>query len=302
MNPPVDAPRSRARRPSTATSKRVSAASSFSPPRPTKRGPGPSTLDRLAGRDEPGRLVGRGAADGDAPGRDVGLGLLCGWAPGPAAPARRRGGGAPADQAFFVAGALLAGRLLLGRRLLGGRLLRGRLLGRRLLGRGLLRPGPSWPSPSSAGRGRRADHRRDPLLDAVEVGLGGDAEAGDLLAHLGADRLEQLLAVLAAALEQVGDRVAGLVRLHLADLHQVLHQLLRPGLGEGREGEPGVDVALQHVVLSHRASLGARRQVLARVSRAARRPGSSRSGATRSGSGSTGTPAGVTPVWTSAKR
>ena len=63
--------------------------------------------------------------------------------------------------------------------------------------------------------------------------------------------LEQLLAVLPAALDQLGDRVAGLVGLHLAGLHQVLHQRLGPALGEGREGQAGVDVALEEVVLGH---------------------------------------------------
>ena len=116
MNPPVDAPRSWARRPSTATANRVSAASSFSPPRPTKRGAGPEHPDRLAGRHEPGGLVGGRSADGDAPGRDVGLGLL---AAGRQAPPHQLGVEAAARQrsGLLRGGAFLAGALL-GRRLL----------------------------------------------------------------------------------------------------------------------------------------------------------------------------------------
>ena len=76
VNPPVEAPTSRARRRVTSTAKRLSAASSFSPPRPTKRGRGPREDDRFAGCDEAGRLVGDRTADQDRSGLDRGLGLL----------------------------------------------------------------------------------------------------------------------------------------------------------------------------------------------------------------------------------
>ena len=69
VNPPVEAPASRHRRPSTSMAKRSSAACSFSPPRLTN-GDGPRQLDRIGRCDQAGRLVGHGPADQDEPALD----------------------------------------------------------------------------------------------------------------------------------------------------------------------------------------------------------------------------------------
>ena len=63
MNPPVDAPASRAWRPRTSTANASSAASSFSPPRLTNRAGGPPATTASRGVDEPGRLVRDRAVD-----------------------------------------------------------------------------------------------------------------------------------------------------------------------------------------------------------------------------------------------
>ena len=98
--------------PPPSTSKRSRAASSFSPPRPTKRGRGPRTRDGLAGRDEAGRLVGRRAADGDPARRRCRPGPARGWGPGPAGRARRRGGAARSGGSGLLGGGRLAGAFL----------------------------------------------------------------------------------------------------------------------------------------------------------------------------------------------
>ncbi len=64
MNPPVDAPASRQRRPDTSTAKRSRAASSFCPPRDTKRRESDVEDDHGVGLGhEAGRLVGGRPAD-----------------------------------------------------------------------------------------------------------------------------------------------------------------------------------------------------------------------------------------------
>ena len=61
MNPPVDAPASRARRPRDVDAGSASsAAASFSPPRDTNRGGVADELDRLVGAHQPGRPRSRG--------------------------------------------------------------------------------------------------------------------------------------------------------------------------------------------------------------------------------------------------
>ena len=60
------------------TAKRSRAASSFSPPRPTNRGGGPTSSTGSAGVDQAGRLGGRGAADEHPAGGDVVPGPLAG--------------------------------------------------------------------------------------------------------------------------------------------------------------------------------------------------------------------------------
>ena len=196
-------PASRARRPATSTPKRSSAASSFSPPRLTKRGGGPSDLDGSSGRDQARRLVGRRAADRDPPGRDVGLRLL---------PARRQ---APPDQlgvepatqgsgrlpAAFLAGAFFLAGGLLGRGLLGGGLLGRRLLGRGLLGRGLL--------------GRRLLRRRRVALVVRRLLAGGDCRftsSGPSLLAVDACSLEASMVLVAARARSIWLRTSRATR------------------------------------------------------------------------------------------
>ena len=76
MKPPVDAPASRARAPTTSRAKRSRAASSFSPPRLTKRGPGPCRTTASAAATSRARLVGQGTAHQHPAGSDGRLGLL----------------------------------------------------------------------------------------------------------------------------------------------------------------------------------------------------------------------------------
>ena len=94
MKPPVDAPASRARRPATATAKRVRAASSFCPPRLTKGEGGPS---RRGARPAATRRAGLSAC---APATRTQPAAMAAWAscgcrPGRGARARCRAGGGP---------------------------------------------------------------------------------------------------------------------------------------------------------------------------------------------------------------
>ena len=192
MNPPVDAPRSIARRPSTSTANRSRAASSFSPPRPTKRGGGPWTTMGLAGRDEARRLRGRGAVDGDPPGVDV---RLCLAAARGEAPPHQLGVEATPDQGATPASWRPWPSW----------------------------PGPSWPGPSCAGAflaGGLA--HRGAFWAAARTGLEAEATRPAMRASalsrsalLTRPRLviccltsrrtasSELLAVLAAAVDQV---------------------------------------------------------------------------------------------------
>ena len=82
--------------PVTSSSKRSSAASSFSPPRPTNRAARPRH-DRLAGVDLSGRLVGASRADHETRPSSTSVTPRALRRPGRGAPVRRRGGGAPAE-------------------------------------------------------------------------------------------------------------------------------------------------------------------------------------------------------------
>ena len=77
---------------SRSTAKRSRAASSFSPPRPTKRGAGPASSTGSAAPTSRAALVGPRRSPSPAGGD--GLRRLPGSRPAPAAPARRRGAGA----------------------------------------------------------------------------------------------------------------------------------------------------------------------------------------------------------------
>ena len=185
VNPPVDAPQSRTRRPPTSMSNRLEcgvellAAATDEPRRRTGDG------EVVGGRDQSGRLVGGGAVDEHAPVGDQ--------APAPApdsrsdrgAGARRRGGGerppterSQLDAAVFLAAVLRAAGAFFAAapswpgpswRAPSWRRSRRRLLRRRLLGR----PRPSWRAqpparrpawrrrhPTRGSRGPRAGPRR----------------------------------------------------------------------------------------------------------------------------------------------
>ena len=109
VKPPVDGAGVEARRPPTSMPKRSRAASSLSPPRPTKRGGGPATCHRLGRVHQPGRLA-PPRRRRPAPGRaSISSRPGSGWRPGRGAPARRRGAGAGSDLARRL---LRRGRLL----------------------------------------------------------------------------------------------------------------------------------------------------------------------------------------------
>ena len=75
VKPPVEAPASSTRRPATSTAKVASAASSFSPPRLTNRGPG-RARHRLVGGDQARHLERRRAPHGDPPAATAGWASL----------------------------------------------------------------------------------------------------------------------------------------------------------------------------------------------------------------------------------
>ena len=135
---------------------------------------------------------------------------------------------APALRAPAVRAPDFAAGLRRLRRLAGGRLLRRRLAG-------------------APGGGDVGDSPLEPL----DIGLGGEAEAGHLLANLGADGIDEALTVAAAAVDQLVDDGLGLFRLHLAGPHEVADQILGPRLGHRREGHAGVEEALKEIVLRH---------------------------------------------------
>src|SRR5829696_4822636 len=236
VKPPVEAPASRARRPATGTGKRSSAASSFSPPRPTKRGPGPTTSTACPGSTRwagfeagapptstrPAATASRACSRvGARPrrtsstsrrrrrvSRSGGRGLL---------------GRLPCARRLPGRG-LLGARRLLGRRLpragrllggLGGRLLGpGGLLGGGLPGAGRLAGGGSGcGARGRGGAGAEAVHRVAQGLDVVAV---GQPQRGHLLADLVADGLQEPLGVLAALLEDLLHEARRLLGLHLA--------------------------------------------------------------------------------------
>ena len=207
VKPPVDAPASRHAPPGHVDAEASSAASSFSPPRPTKRGGGPS--ERRSARRRATRRAGlsrRRAADGDPAGGDRRPGPRSRLAPGPAGPARRRAGAgracvsrrpswpaaflrrAPSSPARFLAGAFLAAAFLAGG-----------LLGWRpswpaaFLAAAFLAAGGRgrWPHGAGAGAGQQLLHLRaegvDLLLEPIDGVLGDRLEHGELVADLGLD-------------------------------------------------------------------------------------------------------------------
>ena len=232
------------------------AASSFSPPRLTNRGRGPCDLDRVAGRDEPGRLVGRCAADGH-PTRRRSL-------PRPARGSRtrpRRTSSASSRRRVGVS--LPSGGGLLGRRLLRWRLL-GRPSWRRPSSRRPSSPAPSSPSAFFGcglllGRPLRrrlgaAALRRSSICDCIEppTSLRGDLGAARPgCAPRLADLLDEPLGVLPAAFDDLVDQRLGLLGLDLAGPHEITHDRLGPLLGHLRELDAGVEVPLEEVVLRH---------------------------------------------------
>ena len=70
MNPPVDAPASRARRPRTSTAKRVERGGQLLAAAGDEAGWLAAQLDRLAGAHQPGRGLGGAPTDADASGDD----------------------------------------------------------------------------------------------------------------------------------------------------------------------------------------------------------------------------------------
>jgi hypothetical protein len=64
------------------------------------------------------------------------------------------------------------------------------------------------------------------------------------LPDLGADGVDETLAVAAAAVDQLVDDGLGLFRLHLARAHQIADEFFGPGLRHRREGHTRVEQAL----------------------------------------------------------
>ena len=280
VKPPVEAPASRARRPVGSMSKRSRAARELLAAPADEAGRCAGQLDGLGGGHQPRRLVGHRAGHQHPPLLDEGdgLGPTLDQPPldqGPVeAPPRRAG--QPADPVPAAGcrllgrgllgrrllgrglrGRRLLGRRLLGRRLLGRRLLGRRLLGRRLLGRpaflagaflagGLLGRPAVAARPASAVRPRSDGHLLGQVLEV------GDAHAVELAGHLVADLGDQGLAALAAPLDQLLDLGLGVVALELAALDQLVDQLLGPGPGHVGEGDAGVEIPLECVLVGHR--------------------------------------------------
>ena len=168
---------------------------------------------------------------------------------------RRRGRGRQLPAAAFLAAAFLAGAFLAAAFFLAGAFLAAAFLAGAFFAAAFLRP--SWPA-GLLGRGllgrgllrrRRVAVRLDALLEPDDVGLAHEAEALDLVADLGADLGEQLLGVLAAAVDEVEHHGLGLLGLDLTGRDQVLDDGLGPLLGHGGEGDAGVEVPLEGLVL-----------------------------------------------------
>ena len=229
VKPPVEAPASRARRPRTSMREASRAASSFSPPRLTKRLAGPDH-NRFGRVHQPGRPGGDGAADQhQARPRSVLRPGSC-WPPAAGGPVRSRGAGA---------GSGLARRLLRRGRLLPGPLavacrphflrprsswpgLSWRAWRRLLAPAGLSWPGDALrPSPRSAGATWPAPAGQ-PALQGRQIVLGGDAEQRQLGRDLLPDGGENLFRPLAAALDQFVQRPLGLLLGGVADLGEFL--------------------------------------------------------------------------------
>ncbi len=197
---------------------RCRAASSFSPPRLTKRGGGPtSSMGSPAATSRDGlsatepdtstcpcsmRATAWGRVATSPRSTRARSSRRRGELVSPPTRCRRPASPAPSWPAPSWPGPswlAFGGRRLLGRRLLRRRLLGRGLLGRRLLGRGLLRRQPSWPEPSwprpswpspafacrarggPAGVGGPADQGGHLLGQVLEV---GDAHAVQLVGHL----------------------------------------------------------------------------------------------------------------------
>ena len=221
MNPPVDAPASRARAPDGSMCEAVESGAQLLSPAAHERRRVAQELDRLGRGHQAGRLVGDGARDQHhAPGDQLdGLGPAVGQAACDQRPVEALAGGrrqsADPEGAGAVPGGGLLGGGLLGRGLLGCRLLGRGLLGCRLLGRGLL--------------GRRLLGRRLLGRRLLSRGLlGGRARAADQGGHL----VGQVLEVVDAHCAQLtGDLGPDGRHDHLGALAAPLEQLLHPGLG-----------------------------------------------------------------------
>ena len=211
MKPPVEAPASRARRPSTATAKPSRAASSFSPPRPTKRGGSPRMSTGSPGATRRAGLVAMAPPTVTLPAS------IRAWACWRESTRPRRTSSASSRRraaSYLAAGFLAAGFLAAG-------FAGGRLPGRGLPGRRLL---------------RRLLDGGDALGQGIDIGLCRGLDLDQLVPDLGADPLGQRLARLAGALDQVLHRGLGVLGPDLTGLDEILDDLfsLLPGhLGVG---------------------------------------------------------------------
>ena len=248
VNPPVEAPASRARRPATSTPNRVEGGVELLAAAAHEAGRAPSSSTGSPGVDQASRLGRRGAADGHPPGRDQLLGLLAGVDQAPAdqsASSRRRA------VSYLAAGFLAAG---FGRRLLGGGLLGRRLLGRRL---GLLLD------------------RGDPLGQRVEVGLGGGLRPWPAGPSTSVRMRSLAPALLAGAVDQVLDGRLGLLGPDLAGLDEVVDDLLGLLPGHLGVGSPASRYFTYDIDGSHgRNASGATRAISARRATASAKPSS----------------------------
>ena len=240
---------------------------------------GPQQFDGLRRRHQPGRLFRDGARDQDQPLLDEGGGL------GPAVDQ------APLDQGAVEAQAAGTGSAVrpAGR---GPRRSPGRALLRRGLGQPPSWPGtssrpPWWPTPSSPATSwrpsswplsswrrtswRRTSSERPPSSpwpparrppSAQKVGhlLGqildaGDAERLQLTGHLVPYLAHEGLTALAALFEELVDLGPGILALELTVLHELRHQLLGPGPGHVGEGDSGIEILLECILVCHPTTL-----------------------------------------------
>jgi hypothetical protein len=81
--------------------------------------------------------------------------------------------------------------------------------------------------------------------------LGVDPQGTELGRHLGPDQLDQLLAGLAASLDEVVHPLLGLPPLHIARTSEIPHDLLGPGTGDLAEHCTGLHVLPKSFIACH---------------------------------------------------